>query len=86
MAQATIPVPGLPCDAEGPVSGFEWSFDDGSPGVTGVERVTHTYTDLGLLRPSLTVTDSAGQKSTHQVTLITFDIWPDGEDHCTSPV
>jgi len=60
-------------DAEGPVSGFEWSFDDGSPGVTGVERVTHTYTDLGLLRPSLTVTDSAGQKSTHQVTVTVRD-------------
>ena len=51
-------------DAEAPLTRYQWSFGDGSPGIEGSTQVTHVYKHLGNLRPSLTVTDASGQKNT----------------------
>ncbi len=71
-------------DMEGAISNYEWSFGDGTPGVSGSAQVTHTYTSLGKLRPSLTVTDSTGQKNTGFQTLTIRDA--DGVFPCQSSV
>ncbi|MFL5866834.1 MAG: BNR-4 repeat-containing protein [Thermoleophilaceae bacterium] len=47
-------------DPDGSVSGWSWSFGDGSTGSGSV--VSHTYTQAGRYFPRLTVTDNSGSK------------------------
>ena len=60
-------------DAEGSLSRYEWSFGDGSPGITAGPVVSHTFNNLGRLRASLSVTDNSGQKNTTYQNIVVRD-------------
>ena len=60
-------------DAEGTLSGYEWTFGDGSPSVKAGQVISHTFDNLGRLRVALSVTDETGQRNTTYKTVIVRD-------------
>ena len=60
-------------DPEGSLVGFEWTFGDSSPMVTGRE-VSHAYAQAGTYLVTLRVIDSVGQTDTRSMNVI---VWQD---------
>ncbi len=56
-------------DPDGSIASYEWDFGDGarSSGTGTPGTVSHTYTDSGTYRVTLTVTDDDGAKATYAV-------------------
>lgn len=53
------------------IASYSWNFGDGSSAATtSLAKVAHTFTKCGSYAVTLTVTDTAGQKSTKTVTLV----------------
>jgi PKD repeat protein len=69
------PVTGVPLafnassssDADGPISSYRWSFGDGS--TASVVAPKHTYKKSGVLKATLTVTDSGGVSSSTSLSI-----------------
>lgn len=59
-------------DPEGSSLTYSWNFGDGTPTVTGAS-VSHSYSDLGQIRTTLTVTDDLGQQHTEYKTITVLD-------------
>ncbi|MDC6668332.1 PKD domain-containing protein, partial [Leclercia adecarboxylata] len=51
-------------DIDGSLQNYIWQFGDGTRDTTLTPTVTHTYTTLGQIAPTLTVTDNGGLQHT----------------------
>ncbi|MFN0200952.1 MAG: PKD domain-containing protein, partial [Bacteroidia bacterium] len=60
-------------DPENAALTYSWNFGDGTPPVIGQTTLSHSFSPLGQLSVSLTVTDPAGQSHTQYQTLTVYD-------------